>query len=116
MVVKLRHISNFTDFQSLALQPGVRVRYAQTAREIENADLIVLPGTKNTIEDLIDLRNRGMDAAIARHIRQQKGVTGDEQKPVSFEEFREREFDRIADIVRASVDMDAIYRIAKGEV
>lgn len=45
-VVKLKHISNFTDFQSLALQPGVKVRYAQTAKEVENADLIVLPGTK----------------------------------------------------------------------
>lgn len=68
-VVKLKHISNFTDFQSLALQPGVKVRYAQTAKEVENADLIVLPGTKNTIEDLIDLRNRGLDAAIIRHAR-----------------------------------------------
>ena len=62
-VVKLKHISNFTDFQSLSLQPGVKVRYAQSAKEVENADLIVLPGTKNTIEDLIDLRNRGLDAA-----------------------------------------------------
>ena len=246
-VVKLRHISNFTDFQSLALQPGVKVRYAQTAKELENADLIVLPGTKNTIEDLIDLRNRGMDAAIVRHarnggmvigvcggyqmlgrvlhdpehvesrvpdlagldlldmevtfekekytaqasgtvkccdgwladangvtvdgyeihagqnqlgeqavpwfhingrvdgitnrqgnvlgsylhglfddgqlfaaiashIRKRKGLDGEAQAPVSFEVFREREFDRIADIVRASVDMDAIYRIVRGEV
>ena len=245
-VVKLRHISNFTDFQSLALQPGVKVRYAQTARELENADLIVLPDTKNTIEDLIDLRNRGMDAAIVRHarkggmvigvcggyqmlgrklydpdhvesrvpemagldlldmevtfakekytaqasgvveasgwlaeangvtvdgyeihaghnqlggnavpwlrigdkvdgvmnaqgsvlgsylhglfddgqlfaaiaahIRKEKGIATENQTPVSFEEFREREFDRIADIVRASVDMDMIYRIVRGEV
>ena len=246
-VVKLRHISNFTDFQSLALQPGVKVRYAQTAKELETADLIVLPGTKNTIEDLIDLRNRGMDAAIVRHarnggmvigvcggfqmlgrvlhdpdhvesrvpelagldlldmevtfekekytaqasgtvncnsgwltdangitvdgyeihagqnqlgehavpwlhinghvdgimnrqgnvmgsylhglfddgqlfaaiaahIRKQKGLDDKTQTPVSFEAFREREFDRIADIVRASVDMDAIYRIVRGEV
>ncbi len=246
-VVKLRHISNFTDFQSLALQPGVKVRYAQTTKELENADLIVLPGTKNTIEDLIDLRNRGMDAAIVRHarnggmvigvcggyqmlgrvlhdpdhvesrvpdlagldlldmevtfekekytaqasgtvscasgwlaeangitvdgyeihagqnklgaqavpwlqigdrtdgimnqngnvmgsylhglfddgqlfaaiashIRRQKGLEDEAQAPVSFEVFREREFDRIADIVRASVDMDAVYRIIRGEV
>ena len=245
-VVKLRHISNFTDFQSLALQPGVKVRYARTARELENADLIILPGTKNTIEDLIDLRNRGMDAAIIRHarkggmvigvcggyqmlgrklhdpehvesrvpelagldlldmevtfakekhtvqssgvveatgwlagangvtvdgyeihaghnqlgknalpwlrigdrvdgvmnpqgnvlgsylhglfddgqlfaaiaahIRKEKGVVTENQTPVSFETFRQREFDRIADIVRASVDMDAIYRIVRGEV
>ncbi|MBQ7887910.1 MAG: cobyric acid synthase [Clostridia bacterium] len=246
-VVRLRHISNFTDFQALALQPGVRVRYANTAKELEGADLIVLPGTKNTIEDLIDLRNRGMDAAIVRHarrggmvigvcggyqmlghvlrdpehaesrvpqlagldlldmdvtfekekktvqssglvccergwlkdaaglavdgyeihagrnalgegavpwlsigdhvdgvmnedgnvlgsylhglfddgqlfaviaahIRAQKGIAQEEQVPVSFGQFREREFDRIADIVRASVDMDAIYRIIRGEV
>lgn len=245
-VVKLKHISNFTDFQSLALQPGVKVRYAQTAKELENADLIVLPGTKNTIEDLIDLRNRGMDAAIVRHarkggmvigvcggyqmlgrklydpdhvesrvpeltgldlldmevtfakekhtaqasgvveasgwlaeangvtvdgyeihaghnqlgenavtwlrigdkidgvmnakgnvlgsylhglfddgqlfaaiaahIRREKGIVTENQAPVSFEEFREREFDRIADIVRASVDMDMIYKIVRGEV
>lgn len=75
-VVKLKHISNFTDFQSLSLQPGVKVRYAQSAKEIENADLIVLPGTKNTIEDLIDLRNRGLDAAIIRHARKGGMVIG----------------------------------------
>jgi adenosylcobyric acid synthase len=55
-------------------------------------------------------------AAIASHIRKQKGLDGETQTPVSFEAFREREFDRIADIVRASVDMDAIYRIVRGEV
>ena len=246
-VVRLRHIANFTDFQSLALQPGVRVRYAQTARELESADLIILPGTKNTIEDLIDLRSRGMDAAIVRHarrggmvigvcggyqmlgrtlrdpghvesrvpeitglglldmevafeaekqtaqssgvicceagwlreaaglmvdgyeihagrnrlgegtvpwlkiggrvdgvmneggnvlgsylhglfddgqlfafiaarIRAQKGVGAVNGQPVSFAQFREREFDRVADIVRASVDMDAVYRMVRGEV
>lgn len=246
-VVRLRHISNFTDFQSLALQPGVRVRYAQTPRELESADLIILPGTKNTIEDLIDLRGRGMDAAVVRHarrggivigvcggyqmlgsmlhdpghvesrvpeiaglglldmevtfeaekrtaqssgvvccqtgwlreaagltvdgyeihagqnslgesavpwlkigghvdgvmnengnvlgsylhglfddgqlfaviaarIRAQKGVDTAPRQPVSFAQFREREFDRIADIVRASVDMDAVYRMVRGEV
>ncbi len=246
-VVKLRHISNFTDFQSLALQPGVRVRYAQTARELESADLIILPGTKNTIEDLLDLRRRGMDAAIVRHarrggmvigvcggyqmlgrtlrdpghvesrvpeitgldlldmevafeaekrtaqssgvvccqsgwlreaagltvdgyeihagrntlgetavpwlnigdrvdgvmneggnvlgsylhglfddgqlfaviaarIRRQKGDDTAHRQPVSLAQFREREFDRIADIVRASVDMDAVYRMVRGEV
>ena len=53
---------------------------------------------------------------IASHIRKQKGLDGKTQTPVSFEAFREREFDRIADIVRASVDMDAIYRIVRGEV
>ena len=245
-VVKLRHISNFTDFQSLALQPGVRVRYAAAVKDLEGADLIVLPGTKNTIEDLIDLRSRGMDAAIVRHarkggmvigicggyqmlgrvlrdpdhvesrvpelaglglldmevtferekytaqagasvcasqgwlsdakgltvdgyeihagqnnlgsgavpwlaigeridgvmneggnvlgsylhglfddgqlfaviaahLRRKKGLAGTDAASVNLEAFREREFDRIASIVRASVDMDAIYRILRGE-
>jgi len=55
-------------------------------------------------------------AAIAAFIRRQKGISGEAQEPVSFEQFREREFDRIAAIVRASVDMDAVYRIIRGEV
>ena len=242
-VVRLRHISNFTDFQSLALQPGARVRYAENAEDLEKADLIILPGTKNTIEDLIDLRNRKMDAAIIRRggmvmgicggyqmlgnvlrdpghsesqvpeaaglglldmevefekekrtvqatatvecgtgwpeklsgtrvdgyeihtgrnsygpeaqpwlriggetdgvmnaqgnvlgtylhglfddgrlfatiadrIRELRGDAGKEQQPVSMEEFREKEFDRIAAIVRESVDMEAVYRIIHGE-
>ena len=245
-VVRLRHISNFTDFQSLALQPGARVRYAEKPEDLENADLVILPGTKNTIEDLMDLRNRGMDAAVIRHvrrdgmvlgicggyqmlgnrlrdpdhsesqvpetaglglldmdvvfekekrtvqaeatvsceagwpaelngmkldgyeihtgrnsfgpgavpwlniggktdgvmnargtvlgtylhgvfddgklfaavaerIRRERGDADREQQPVSMEEFREREFDRIAAIVRESVDMDAVYRIIRGE-
>lgn len=245
-VVQLAHIANFTDFQALALQPGARVRYARTAAELETADLIVLPGTKNTIEDLLDLRRRGMDAAIVRHarrggmvvgvcggyqmlgrvlrdpehvesrvqeaaglglldmevvfsgekrtaqavgeacaahgwlgdargllldgyeihagrcafgpeavpwlriggrvdgvmnergsvlgthlhglfddgqlfsllaahIRGQKGAPTDAQPPVSMAQLREREFDRIASIVRASVNMDAMYRILRGE-
>ena len=68
-VVRLRHISNFTDFQSLSLQPGCRLRYADKAEDLKHADLIILPGTKNTIGDLIDLRNRGLDREIIRHAR-----------------------------------------------
>ena len=75
-VVKLRHISNFTDFQSLALQPGCRLRYAEKAGDLEHADLIVIPGTKNTIGDLMDLRKRGLDQAIIRHARSGKMVFG----------------------------------------
>lgn len=246
VIVKLRHISNFTDFQSLTLQPGTKVRYAYRGEDIEGADLVILPGTKNTIEDLIDLRSRGMDAAIiryaraggvvmgicggyqmlgrllhdpehvesnvpevtglglldmevtfqsekktaqvcgtigcasgwlsaengttidgyeihagtsafgpdalpwlrignaidgicspsgnvlgsyvhglfddgqffsalAQHIRRTKGMKAGTSEIVSMDEFREREFDRIADIVRSSVDMDAIYRIIRGD-
>ena len=233
-VVRLRHISNFTDFQSLALQPGARVRYAENAEDLEKADLIILPGTKNTIEDLIRHARRGgmvmgicggyqmlgnvlrdpghsesqvpeaaglglldmevefekekrtvqatatvecgtgwpeklsgtrvdgyeihtgrnsygpeaqpwlriggetdgvmnaqgnvlgtylhglfddgrLFATIADRIRELRGDAGKEQQPVSMEEFREKEFDRIAAIVRESVDMEAVYRIIHGE-
>ncbi len=75
-VVRLPHISNFTDFQALTLQPGVRVRYAEKPEELENADLIILPGTKNTMEDLMSLRNRGMDAPVIRHARKGGMVMG----------------------------------------
>ena len=68
-VVRLRHISNFTDFQPLALHPGVTLRYAQRPRDLDGADVIILPGTKNTIDDLIDLKNRDMIAPIVRHAR-----------------------------------------------
>lgn len=75
-VVRLAHISNFTDFQAFALQEGVVCRYADSVKDLENADIIILPGTKNTIEDLLDLRRRGMDAAIVRHARAGKLVIG----------------------------------------
>ena len=52
---------------------------------------------------------------LAAHIRQQKGIDVGAQVPVSMAQLREREFDRIASIVRASVNMDAIYRILRGE-
>ena len=55
-------------------------------------------------------------AVIASHIRRQKGLEEETQAYVSFEEFRERKSDRIMDIMRASVDMDAVYQIIRGEV
>ena len=76
VVVRLKHISNFSDFMALSLTEGVRVRYAESAKDLEGADIIFLPGTKNTIEDLIDIRNRGMDAPIIRHARAGKLVIG----------------------------------------
>ena len=246
-VVRPPHISNFTDFQALTLQPGTRVYYARSPRELEGADLVVLPGTKNTMEDLAELRRRGMEeailrhaerggmvlgvcggfqmlgrslrdpervesripslaglglldmetvflpekttaqavgmvdcscgwlspwnglavdgyeihagrcvfgkdavpwmrigeridgvmnargnvlgthlhglfddgqlfAAMAAHIRARKGLPAQTSAPLTMAEFREREFDRIAAIVRASLDMDAVYRIIRGEV
>ncbi len=75
-VVRLAHLSNFTDFQALSLHPGVTLKYAMRPRDLEDADVIILPGTKNTIDDLIDLRNRDMAAPIVRHARAGKLLIG----------------------------------------
>ena len=75
-VVRLKHISNFTDFQALSLHPGVTLKYAAKPQDFEGADVIILPGTKNTIDDLIDLKNRDMIAPIVRHARSGKLLIG----------------------------------------
>lgn len=63
-VVYLPRISNFTDFDSLALEPGVRVRYVKDGESLGEPDLIIIPGTKNTTEDLLYLYETGHAAAI----------------------------------------------------
>src|SRR4029453_4724639 len=51
-VVRLRWMSNFTDLDALSAEPGVRVRFTRSVADVERADLLVLPGTKATVEDL----------------------------------------------------------------
>ena len=64
-VVRLRWMSNFTDLDALAREPGVRVRFTRSAADVARADLVVLPGTKATVEDLRRLRAEGLDGALA---------------------------------------------------
>jgi adenosylcobyric acid synthase len=67
-VVHLPRVSNFTDVDALRLEPGVEVSFTTTPRGIAEADLVVLPGTKSTVDDLRWLRERGIaDALLARH-------------------------------------------------
>jgi adenosylcobyric acid synthase len=66
VVVRLRWISNFTDFDALATEPGVRLRYTRSPLDVERADLVVLPGTKATVEDLEALRGWGLERALRR--------------------------------------------------
>ena len=63
-VVRLPRLSNFTDFTVLEATDGVGVRYVSSERELGKPDLIILPGTKNTISDLLWLRQNGLEAAI----------------------------------------------------
>jgi adenosylcobyric acid synthase len=64
VVVRLRWMSNFTDADALAAEPGVRVRFTRSAADIARADLVVVPGTKATVEDLERLRASGLDRAL----------------------------------------------------
>ena len=63
-VVRLPHISNFDDFDPLAAEPGVSVRYIDSPAEIGSADAVILPGTKSTISDLKWLAEQGLFTAI----------------------------------------------------
>ncbi len=67
-VILAPHMSNFTDFNALAGENDVVLRYAAVPSDLVGADVVVLPGTKNTIADLEHLRNRGFIEALALHI------------------------------------------------
>src|SRR4051812_44423374 len=64
-VVRLRWMSNFTDADALAAEPGVRVRFTMSPADVERTDLVVVPGTKATVEDLERLRASGVADALA---------------------------------------------------
>ena len=64
VVIKLPHISNFTDFNPLVRYPFVSVRYVERSDRLGNPDLIILPGSKNTIHDMAWLRSNGLEAAL----------------------------------------------------
>jgi adenosylcobyric acid synthase len=63
-VVRLRWMSNFTDLDALTREPGVRVRFTRSGVDIARADLVVVPGTKATVEDLARLRASALDDAL----------------------------------------------------
>jgi adenosylcobyric acid synthase len=75
-VVRLPRISNFTDVDALAAEPGVLVRFAASPAELADADLVILPGTRATVADLAWLRERGLAAAVAARARAGRPVLG----------------------------------------
>ena len=75
-VVLFRHISNYTDFDTLERDPRVNLFYTNNTSDIQQADIIILPGTKSTLDDLLELRRNGCAQAIQRAHREGKMVIG----------------------------------------
>jgi len=74
--VRLPRISNSTDVEALACEPGVLVRWVSDPADLADADVVVLPGSKATVADLAWLRERGLADAITEHARLEKPVLG----------------------------------------
>lgn len=75
-VINLPHISNFTDFDPLEDEPDVRLRYVSKGSNLGEPDLIILPGSKNTIGDLAFLNRSGLEAQIVEFYRKGTPVIG----------------------------------------
>lgn len=75
-VVRLRWMSNFTDVDALASEPGVAVRFTRSAADVARADLVLVPGTKATVEDLERLRASGLADALARRAERGDPILG----------------------------------------
>lgn len=66
VIIRLPHISNFTDFNSLAAMSGVSIRYVTSKEKFGNPDVVILPGTKNTLADLTILQTSELAEAIKK--------------------------------------------------
>jgi adenosylcobyric acid synthase len=75
-VLRLPRIANFDDVEPLAREAAVAVSFATTPAEVDRADVVIVPGTKSSVDDLAWLRERGLDAAIARAAAAGRTVIG----------------------------------------
>ncbi|WP_427338808.1 cobyric acid synthase [Caloranaerobacter sp. DY30410] len=75
-ILYLPHVSNFTDFNVFETQEDVNLRYVMRGESIGNPDILIIPGSKNTIEDLIYIRNSGLEEQIYRLHRDGKLIVG----------------------------------------
>jgi len=75
-VVRYPRIANFDDVEPLTREPGVAVRFVSRASDVDAADIVILPGSKSTIADLVWLRARGLAPAIERAARDGRIVVG----------------------------------------
>jgi adenosylcobyric acid synthase len=75
-VVRFPRISNATDVDALAAEPGVSVRVTADPTEVAAADLVVLPGSRSTLSDLAWMRARGLDGAVLERAARRRPVLG----------------------------------------
>lgn len=75
-VILLPHMSNFTDFHALERHPAIHLFYARRPDELDDADILILPGSKNTIDDLLYLRRSSMAKAVLDRYGQGASVYG----------------------------------------
>lgn len=75
-VIMLEHISNYTDFDTIERHPSINLYYALTPEDLQDADVIILPGSKSTISDLKKLRESGLGKAIIDAYRRGTHVIG----------------------------------------
>ncbi len=75
-VARLPHMSNFTDFNVFSMVKGVNLKYVTNPKELGDPDMIIVPGTKNTIADLKWLRQSGLEVKIIRHAKEGKAIFG----------------------------------------
>ena len=75
-IIALPHMANFDEFDPLARRDGVRLRYVRQASELENPDLVIIPGSKTTVDDLDALRRTGLEDGIRRHLAKDRPLIG----------------------------------------
>jgi adenosylcobyric acid synthase len=66
-VVALPSLSNFTDFDALRSEPSVAVRFCRKTEQLHGADIVILPGSKQTVDDLLWMQKEGLDKALIEH-------------------------------------------------
>lgn len=75
-VIRFPRISNFTDLMPLECLEGVSVRYVTDASAFGNPDAVILPGSKNTMDDLLWMRQNGLEAKVLKHASADRIVFG----------------------------------------
>ena len=75
-VVRLPRLCNFTDFSPMEAHPAIGVRYVRKAADLGDPDMVVIPGTKSTIDDLVWMRETGMEAKVLQLAKKGTPVLG----------------------------------------